>query len=895
MASDAEGRRRAATDLTRPVAAGIPRLPRTYVPRSALWERLDAATGAPMTLLVAPAGAGKTLAVAGWLRSDATTAGTDVLWIRADDDRAQERVRDALDRGADALGAADGARPPLVVVDDAHELPASVVRLLDERLNDAPHTMQVLLLSRWDLPFVRLAPQMLGHLTTLRGDVLRLTDSECARLVEVHAGTTDPEVLSAISVRTEGWCAAVVLTARLVAASPDPVAAVHRVSRGNSRVADQVASEVFATLSAQERHLLLCTAAEGVVTAATARHLTRDPAAGEVLDGLESTGVLVTRADVEAVDATEGSLLERPDPPEVRYRVHPLLVEVVRRRIVSGGVDVELARATVLRAVHLDVARGVRDDAFRRLVDLGLADAAAEQLAVEGPLLVVRGRSKDVRAFSQRWPDVVEAHPETWFVLALERWAHADVPAAVHWIERLVAHPTDGDGGTERLAAQQLCARLLGARVGLEPAEPVVDEAQVLIDSPELGSVPTELRPHLLRETGTSQMGMGRLREAETNLIRAVRLSEDLRMPAHALSAMSHLSCLYWMDGREHVAGPLAARTLEVLAQEASDPHGWTPPYAGHRARTSLDLVALSTRYSADPPDEPRPAESTTHPCDTTTHFWQCIRDARVWLARGSVVRSERTLQRLLAAPLLPSRLRAVLLIERAFLAALCDDHRTLHDLAEELATHGWSGEAALLRGVHADMVGELRRAVEHFAEATEASMLDQPPCRALALTCQAQLGDALGDEQLAHHSLRTAVAITEIRGNFVPFLGWSRHGTPVHLLLRRLDLGGSNRWLDELEALTGRQPGIVTSLAPSTPTVRERSTGSDLVGPTALSPRERDVLRELARGATYADIAAGLFVTENTVKTHVSSLYSKLGATRRSEALSIARRLELL
>ena len=51
-----------------------------------------------------------------------------------------------------------------------------------------------------------------------------------------------------------------------------------------------------------------------------------------------------------------------------------------------------------------------------------------------------------------------------------------------------------------------------------------------------------------------------------------------------------------------------------------------------------------------------------------------------------------------------------------------------------------------------------------------------------------------------------------------------------------------------------------------------------------------------LVQGVTSnRDLAARLFVSENTVKTHVSSLYSKLGASRRSEALSVARRLQLL
>ena len=61
------------------------------------------------------------------------------------------------------------------------------------------------------------------------------------------------------------------------------------------------------------------------------------------------------------------------------------------------------------------------------------------------------------------------------------------------------------------------------------------------------------------------------------------------------------------------------------------------------------------------------------------------------------------------------------------------------------------------------------------------------------------------------------------------------------------------------------------------------------------LSPREHEVLNELARGATYGDIATTLFVSENTVKTHMSSLYAKLSARRRSEALAVARKMHLL
>lgn len=50
------------------VAGHLPRLPRAYVARRRLWDRLEDASSGAATLLVGPGGAGKTLGVAGWLR-----------------------------------------------------------------------------------------------------------------------------------------------------------------------------------------------------------------------------------------------------------------------------------------------------------------------------------------------------------------------------------------------------------------------------------------------------------------------------------------------------------------------------------------------------------------------------------------------------------------------------------------------------------------------------------------------------------------------------------------------------------------------------------------------------------------------------------------------------------
>lgn len=55
------------------------------------------------------------------------------------------------------------------------------------------------------------------------------------------------------------------------------------------------------------------------------------------------------------------------------------------------------------------------------------------------------------------------------------------------------------------------------------------------------------------------------------------------------------------------------------------------------------------------------------------------------------------------------------------------------------------------------------------------------------------------------------------------------------------------------------------------------------------LTEREHDVLRHMARGATNAEIAGALIVSEATVKTHVGSIFSKLGVRDRAAAIVFA------
>ena len=66
-------------------------------------------------------------------------------------------------------------------------------------------------------------------------------------------------------------------------------------------------------------------------------------------------------------------------------------------------------------------------------------------------------------------------------------------------------------------------------------------------------------------------------------------------------------------------------------------------------------------------------------------------------------------------------------------------------------------------------------------------------------------------------------------------------------------------------------------------------------VAALAITPRELDILDQIAAGKSTREIAQDLFVSENTVKTHASRLYDKLGVKRRTQAVQEARRIGLL
>ncbi|MBR9919403.1 MAG: response regulator transcription factor [Bacteroidetes bacterium] len=107
------------------------------------------------------------------------------------------------------------------------------------------------------------------------------------------------------------------------------------------------------------------------------------------------------------------------------------------------------------------------------------------------------------------------------------------------------------------------------------------------------------------------------------------------------------------------------------------------------------------------------------------------------------------------------------------------------------------------------------------------------------------------------------------------------------------LQLGLGREWLLLATALAFALIGAAVSFAfrrkPETTPARSEGKPKNAPESFGISPREFEVLLEIKKGLSNKEIAEKLFISETTVKTHVSSLLQKLDAKRRTQAVQIA------
>ena len=184
------------------------------------------------------------------------------------------------------------------------------------------------------------------------------------------------------------------------------------------------------------------------------------------------------------------------------------------------------------------------------------------------------------------------------------------------------------------------------------------------------------------------------------------------------------------------------------------------------------------------------------------------------------------------------------------------------------------------------------RRSAEEAMEVVETRSLHALPASTLAFT-------ALGQSQAASGHLEEAMVTLEHGLNLRRKLpGLSPWVTIHHLLvfgrvaITAGDLSSARQLLEEVSPMIRQyQEGMAAMLA-RLEAVQKVLRESQPAGPhlDALTARELDILHRLAGSLSLSQIAAELYLSPNTVKTHTMALYRKLGARSRFEAVKIGR-----
>jgi DNA-binding CsgD family transcriptional regulator len=139
------------------------------------------------------------------------------------------------------------------------------------------------------------------------------------------------------------------------------------------------------------------------------------------------------------------------------------------------------------------------------------------------------------------------------------------------------------------------------------------------------------------------------------------------------------------------------------------------------------------------------------------------------------------------------------------------------------------------------------------------------------------------------------------IGGILIAALKWSEyrflvidHSIEIYSGLIAATFAAVGLWLGL--KLTRKQERIVVKEVPATVPMAEPFCPNEAKRKElAITPREMEILELIAQGMSNREIAEKLFVSENTVKTHSSRVFDKLGAKRRTQAVQLGKEFGLL
>lgn len=884
------------------------------VPRPRLMDRLDDTLRSRLTLVSAPAGFGKTAVVSEWAAGCShLEPEIRVAWLtldKGDGDPASfitclvAALRTvAPDIGQAVIDALASPQPPPIesiltaLLNECAALPHEAALVLDDYhlvdsgpvdealaflLEHSPPQLHLLIATREDprLPLARWRAR--GQLTELRAAELRFNPEEAAEFLNRVMGLNlSAENVSALEARTEGWIAGLQLAALSIRGRADAAGFIRAFTGSDRFVLDYLVEEVLRALPEDVRSFLLQTAILDKLCGALCDAVTGQTHGSTALERLERGNLFVVPLD----DTRDW------------YRYHHLFADVLQAHLLAEQPD----RLPTLhrRASGWYEENGSRPDAIRHALAAHDFERAADLIELEGPLVVTASQTAVWLEWARSLPDdLIRVRPvlSVWHAYnllgrgAIEA-AEARLKDAERWLEPGVESPTVSvdEGELRSLLATIAVARAYRAHTLGDVAGTVKHAQRVLELLPDAD--------HPRRQQAIGLMGMTYWASGDLEATDRLFVDYSQRMLVggnipDAIGTMTVLPDIRPALGR--LRGAVDALTQLLRIVEDAGP---LPPEAADLYR-GLGELALEQGDLASAAAHLLRSKELGRQGEMPVWRWRWhVAQARFLEATGDLEGALRLLEEaehlFIRTPLPDVRpfaaLRAGILVAQGRLGEALDWARDRGLSVQDELTylnefeHVTFAKVLILQGQRegtASAVDQALALLERLLQAAEQGHRTGSAIEILSL--QALARQARGDQRQAMASLERALALAEPEGFVRVFVA---EGPSMARLLT-------------VAASRGMAPDTVSRLLAAFPPYRSGASRASQTGcadDELLSKREAEVLRYIAAGLGNREIADRLFLSLHTVKAHARSIYDKLDAHSRTQAVAKARELGIL
>jgi len=564
------------------------------------------------------------------------------------------------------------------------------------------------------------------------------------------------------------------------------------------------------------------------------------------------------------------------------FRYHHMFAELLQlelRRTMPGEI------ATLHRAASAWFAgHGHPVEAIRHAQAAADWETAARLLAGHWPGIYLDGQVPAIRGLLAGFPaGYVATHPETAVVAAADELAQGSLEAAERYLQL-------GEQESAQLPANQrdhvrlllAIVRLLLARQRGNLSAVAEGAAQLRATAESRPDPGEDLHALALINLGIAELWTAAFADAERHLQRGVELAQRIGRPYLEFTGAAHLGmcCIY--------RSLPYAMELSRPAIDMARRHGWTDEPAAGIACVTIGAGLTWQGHLAEAEHWVQQAERTlragTEPAAALgIHYVRGLLDlasSRPSEALAGFRAAEALASRLVVPHYLITPARGLLLQALVRLGETEQAERALAELDKQDREHSEMRVAtAVLRLAQGNPGGAIAATGPVVDDSVpSAGLLEGKSWRTQALLIEAIARDALGDSPAAGRALELALDRAEPSSALTVFLlhpaaglleRHSRHTAHAALIADVLNLlAGSSHAASPAQPRPAAEP---------------------------LSDTELRVLRYLPTNLTAPEIASELYVSPNTIKTHMRNLYAKLGTHRRAETVARARDLGLL